>query len=277
MKKILKYILPVIFSLVAFAGVTYYCIKGNFYTAELLEKVCYAVWAVAVATVFPALSKKRAFFGKLVLSAFLSLIFSAAVFFANNFFKWLQINLEYFEEFTVPYFTVLKSDFFYNDGNRGYRYIIAFAIMFFILMIFALICNVKFKAFVKDKIAKIGNYLYLKDIKLRGIEEVYLDARDFCDYEDLKFYLENMETTNDEKAKIEELIKKYDDDKELVYAMLWKFGELMTRKEYIMYKNLYIELAQKEIERKREYYNSLHVDIPSVCTRLDEKFGVEKD
>lgn len=275
--KVIKYVLAFVCSAGAFVGATYLYETREYFYAEHLEKLSYAVWAVALMVVFSIVSKKiKAVWGKLTLGAGFSLIFTAAVFLSNNFWKFRWLNLEFYLIHPITYLDVLKSDLSYRGGYGIFRYVFVFILVTLLFALEVVLSSQKVKNFFKGIGNKIEDYFRLKDLSRLSLEELYLDSKEVNDYDDFTFFIGKMKLNEELKEQVAALTQKYSDDKELPLIMIWRFEDILSREEYLEYKNQYLARVQREIERKREFYNNFKVELPSAFRELDEKFGVEE-
>jgi len=274
--KVLKLSLPAALSLAAFVFVTSYYFRENFcFEGPYFEKICYGVWCVSTGVYFSALAKRIKGVAVKLTAAFLtSGIFTAAVFFANNFWTYICFNGEYSFDYHVPYFAFLKQDILYNFADGEFRYPLVFAIML-------AVCIFTVFRVGRFLVSKLGicfdclaETLYDLTLSLESLEELYCDAvGDEADNR-LNEYVSRMPVNQSGKKEMMDCIDKYNDPK-LIELLFSRFGGILEIHEYTSYRKRYLMLEEKRINELLEQNLARTARLPESCRALDERFGIE--
>lgn len=281
MKRICKNIIYVVTVILAIAGSVHLAsIYGRPALSAFLEeyeRTCYTLWCIAFVLTFCKLTARIwRVWKKIAVASLISLAFAVTVFLINNMWRYMYFNYALYLCAPTPFWMVMKWDITYTRGLGEFRYPLAFATMLAICVILTLIKHFNIPEKVGYCIDNLSEQLYLKSLKKENLADVYFQALEDSDRERLEDYVENMTLTDYNKEAFMELIDFKDDDY-LIFLFLKRFGNLLTKKEFLKYKNMYKKLGQKRIDEYREYYNNAEVIFPEVFGKLDDKFGVTEE
>lgn len=266
-KKIIKRTI-VIGLLVILTGLLFYkmhamLITVSFYGWDVwnfIERATYIVFAVLIGTIYKYIYdvlKKHP--SKILVSVGLALVFTAGVFFANNYFHYLHRNAVIFNwSFYVPYSYFLKYDLSYKIGYGEYRYILVFLAM--CLANLAIILYFKWLSpMLKDWIQDIGLWYFGHNEKTMKNKIERLMTR--ADYTDFIDEINSMPRSEKSKDLFEKLIDEYDEDNliELYQGLFIRFWEYLSREEYLEY--------------RQRYLDNFDEPLPEKCSVLDRLFG----
>ena len=265
-KKIIKRIV-VIGILSLLTGLLFYylhnsVIEKRYYWQEMWdfgERSLYVVFAVLIGTIYKYLyDVLKKIPSKIFVSLGLSAVYTACVFFANNYFHYLEWNSELSKwNIYFPYSRFLKRDITYTYGNGEYRYILIFSAM--CLANLAIILYFKrFLPMLKDCIRDLCLWYFGPNEKtMRNKIDRLLTGADYTDFVDEIDYMPRNERSKDLFKK---LIDEYDEDNliELYQALFERFWEYLSREEYLEYRQRYLDKFDEPL--------------PENCDMLDELF-----
>lgn len=267
MKRIVKRII-VIGVLAFLTGLLFYAlhimmIKSSFWYDEwaFVEKAMYVVFALLIGTIYKYLyDVLKKYPAKIIVSMGLSAAFTVGVFLANNYFHYLHWNSIIFDwRYEFPYSHFVKYDLQYKVGYGEYRYILVFLAM--CLANLAIIVYFKrISPILKKWIQKVGLWYF-------GPNEATLEHRiqrllTGADYTDFIDEINCMPINEETKDVFEKLISKYDEEckmVELYQALFIRYGQFLTREEYLEYRQMYIERFDDPLPDKCSALDEMHL------------------
>ncbi len=275
MKKSFKYAVLVLICVLVFLGVSRVACNARYLNeANVHEQIAYCVFAFAfVVLVRASTSRIKGLGVKLGIFAVCSLVFSTGVFFANNLWKYLSFNSVFPQGSDgLTYKSFLISDLSYNYGLGEYRYLFVFALMLAALTVIELLMRKGLKARFDRWSESLHEWICMKSFISDDLEDLYLEAREYAIKRVIR-YVDDMPHTEKGKRKLMALAYDYEEAGP-VYLLLKKYGDMLTREEYIKYKKLYSERFDKYI-KKRKAYDEKRRNITAIITELDDKFGIK--
>lgn len=229
-------------------------------TWTFAERALYVVFAVLVGTIYKYLyDVLKKIPSKVFVSLGLSAVYTACVFFANNYFHYLVWNSVIFNwRYHFSYSQFLKYDITYTYGNGEYRYILIFTAM--CVANLAIILYFKWLSpMLKDWIQDIGLWYFGPNEKTmkNKIERLMTGA----DYTDFIYEINSMPQSEKTKNLFKKLIDEYEEDKliELYQGLFIRFWEYLSREEYLEY--------------RQRYLDNFDEPLPEKCDMLDKLFG----
>ena len=273
--KITKYTLLAILSLGAFFGMTYYYYTGgNNWFGRDLEKVCYGIWCLAFAVCFHDVEGGfKRLWTRIVSGITTSLLLTATVFLANNYWRYLSINCEFNWEYPIPYSTIMRWDILHTYGWGEFRYPMVFVIIFSICGLKIFFSHPKVKAIYHGWNDKFWNWLYIKNLQKENLSELYHEVVEVPDTSDLVDYVRHMPLSEDGKSKLMNFIDKHQDCL-LIYLLFMHYGDLLTKEEYVKYRTLYVDITETYIDKQKEHFATAKVELPEMFRKLDDKFNI---
>lgn len=232
-------------------------------TWTLVESALYIVFAVLVGTIYKYLyDVLKKISSKVFISLGLSAVYTASVFFVNNYFHYLEWNSVIFDgRYHFPYSRFLKYDITYTYGYGEYRYILIFVAM--------CTANLAIIAYFKWISPVLKNWIQDMGLWYFGPNEKTMENRiqrllTGADYTDLINEINCMPQNEETKDLFKKLINKYDEECKLVelyQGLFTRCGELLSREEYLEYR-----------QRYQEKFNE---PLPEKCGTLDKLFEYE--
>ena len=265
MKKIIKRII-VIGVLAFLTGLLFYKMHAMLITVSFhgwdvwdsIERATYIVFAVLIGTIYKYIyDVLRKYPSKILVSIGLALVFTAGVFFANNYFHYLHRNAVVFNwRYYVPYSYFLKYDLQYKVGYGEYRYILIFLAM--------CLANLAVIVYFKRISPVLKKWIQKAELWYFGPNESTLEHRiqrllTGADYTDFIDEINCMPINKETKDVFKKLISKHDEEckiVELYQALFIRYGQFLTREEYLEYRQKYLE--------------NFDDPLPNKCVALDE-------
>lgn len=267
MKSIIKRII-VIGVLTFLTGLIFYAlhtmmIKSVFWYDEWIwvEKALYIVFALLIGTIYKYLyDVLKKYPAKIIVSMGLAATFTVGVFLANNYFHYLHWNAIIFNwRYDFPYSHFVKYDLQYKVGYGEFRYIVVFLAM--CLANFAIVVYFKrISPVLKKWIQKVGLWYF-------GPDESTLEHRiqrllTGADYTDFIDEINCMPINKETKDVFKKLISKYDEEckmVELYQALFIRYGQFLTKEEYLEYRQKYLENFDDPLPNKCAALDEMHL------------------
>ena len=271
MKRIIKriFVILVLVSLILLQfQATCFVSKDVFWSGEYgyAENLLYMLFALLIGTIYKFVYEKlNRRWSKIVVSLALATAFTVSVFFLNNYFHYLLWNDGIFGGrylFTYDYF--LKYDLNYNVGLGECRYLIVFIAM--CVANFAIIAYFKWIQPMTNKFFGMCFKGLLKCAEVKESDEEMLEYRlqrlligaDHIDFID---EINGMKIDAETKNVFKKLIDKYDNEREtieLYQALFVRYGHLLSREEYLEYRQRYVERFKEPLPEKCVVLDELH-------------------
>jgi len=267
MKSIIKRII-VIGVLTFLTGLIFYAlhtmmIKSVFWYDEWIwvEKALYSVFALLIGTIYKYLyDVLKKYPAKIIVSMGLAATFTVGVFLANNYFHYLHWNAIIFNwRYDFPYSHFVKYDLQYKVGYGEFRYIVVFLAM--CLANLAIVVYFKrISPVLKKWIQKVGLWYF-------GPDESTLEHRiqrllTGADYTDFIDEINCMPINKETKDVFKKLISKYDEEckmVELYQALFIRYGQFLTKEEYLEYRHKYLENFDDPLPNKCAALDEMHL------------------
>ena len=236
------------------------------------EKICYLLWGIAFLMTFRRMAAGcKKLWTKLSAGVGISLLYTAFVFFLNNYWRCVAINGEFAMDPPFSLATVMGWDITYTNRLGEYRYPAVFAVMLALCGLILLWTRSKNPTKWLDRFL---DWLALCDLKKRSLDEVYREAREMPEIDGLVDYINRMLQDEAHKAELMEFMDQHQ-DRLLIRLFLRRFEELVTREEYLKYKAMYVRLFEAYIKEGREYFNTATVEFTDIFEQLDQKFELD--
>lgn len=225
------------------------------------EKVLYIVFAILVGTIYKYLYDiLKGVSSKVFVSLGLAIAFTICVFFANNYFHYLEWNSEVFNlNYHIPYNQFVKHDIIYTYGYGEFRYIFAFLAMCSVNLLI-IVWFKRTSPMLKKWIQDIGLWYFGPNEKT--IENKIQRLLTGADYSDFISEINCMPQNKETKDLFKKLINKYDEECKMIefyQALFIRFWEYLSREEYLEY--------------RQRYLDNFDEPLPEKCNMLDEMFG----
>ena len=206
---------------------------------------------------------------KLLGAVLTSILFTVAVFFANNFWRYLDINADFREE--IPYGYFLIWDITYTNGYGELRYPLVFAAMLLLCGAAIFFSLPKVKGFVRRRSGDLFWWCYYRIWEMENLDSLYGAFCENADRDRLSDYVSRMPLNQKNKEKM----MRYAEEKEecfLIHLLLQRYGEMITKEEFDRLKQLYAEWQEDYIQRGREYFAKAEVTFSPAFERQERRF-----
>lgn len=219
---------------------------------DFAERTLYVTFALLVGTIYKYLyDALKRIPSKVFVSLGLSAVFTVCVFFANNYFHYLEWNSVIFNwRYHFPYSQFLEYDITYTYGYGEYRYILIFLAMCAANL--AIVAYFKWVTPVMKKwIQDIGRWYFGPNEKT--IENKIQRLLTGADYTDFILEINCMPQNEETKNLFKKLINKYDEECKLVelyQGLFIRFWEYLSREEYLEYRQRYLENFDEPLPEK---------------------------
>jgi len=260
MKKVLKYVLLIGLLVGGFSFITqYYCLGADNRSAKNFEMLFFGLLGLILFAVFCDLENKiKTLWIKATVAAAWSAIYAAIVFVINNFWRYIDLKLQFDDAFSFE--AVLKWDAAYTGGLGCFRYLILFAVMFAFCGFKIFISLPKSKAVLSEWKSAIYDRIYMDD------ESEDIDADDEMDFTDWFIDGEGQEDvktlsglndvfpyTEEGKTKVMNMIDE-DEWEFWIYLLFKRYGDMLTKEEYLKYRDMYIKANEEFIQKNRDRF-----------------------
>ncbi|MBR3837562.1 MAG: hypothetical protein IKJ74_05375 [Clostridia bacterium] len=271
--KITSYVLLVAVCVTLFICETRACAKGPYLTStKELEFLFYGNFcALALLTFGYVFWDRFSLKMKLLGAGITSILYTAAVFFANNFWRCLNDNFYFGDRFFVPYKAFLLWDITYTTGYGEFRYPLVFAAMLILCGVVIVFTLPRIKEAVGRLRERISRWGYFGLLRLESLEDLYGEYRWNVAKERLSDYVSQMPLTKKSK----ERLKSYaieNEDGLLIYLFIKRYEKMLTKEEFEFLRQLFVKEQEECIQSQRETYSTATVANPEVFERLEERF-----
>lgn len=273
-----KYSLLAVLSLGTFAWVTYYYdTGGSSWYGRDYEKVCYAVWALALVVCCAAATKRmRALWKKLLAGGATALTYTAVVFLANNFWRHIEIHSFPGMDTYIPFSDVMRWDATFTYGSGGWRYPMVFALMLLLCVLAILWQHFHFHALCCRGEEAFFDWLADRELRKRSLEDIYGEGVEEVYSQQLVKYVSALPQDNRHKEQMMAFVDRHN-DVVLIELLLMHYRNLLTLEEYSHYRAKYLALSEAYIEEQKTYYSMAKAELPPICRWLDRKFDLEDE